>query len=142
MRSTAGDDALAALEVEVDTLLAEDVDGLSDAERLDRVRAWARVQNKVVAALTRGVRAAENHQSAEYDGLKSMRSWLRTHTRIPDGAARRLVETGRALEHLPATEAAFTAGAIGAEQVAAIAPITTPARLAQAAEAGVDVPAV
>jgi hypothetical protein len=142
MCSTDVDDALAALEAAVDRLLAEDVEGLSDAQRLERVRAWSRLQNKVAAGLTREVRAAENHQSAEHDGLGSMRSWLRTHTRIPDPAARRLIDTGRALEQLPAAEAAFAAGTIGTEQVTALAPIVTPARLAQAAALGVDVPAI
>src|SRR3712207_4104180 len=143
MCSTSGDvDAFTALEAAVDLLLAEDVEGLSDAQRLERVRAWARVQNKVAAGLTREIRAAENHQSAEHDGLGSMRSWLRTHTRISDPVAKRLIETGRALESLPAAQAAFTAGTIGAEQVAAIAPIVTPKRLAQAGALGVDVPAI
>src|SRR3712207_4670734 len=71
-----------------------------------------------------------------------MRSWLRTHTRIPDPAAKRLIDTGRALESLPAAEAAFTAGTIGADQLAAIAPITASKRLEQAANLGVDVPEV
>ncbi len=74
MCSTSGGDALAALEAAVDALLAEHVEGLSHAQRLERVRAWSRVQNKVAAGLTREVRAAENHQSAEHDGLGSMRS--------------------------------------------------------------------
>jgi hypothetical protein len=142
MRSTAADDALAALEAAVDAALAGNVDGLSDGERLDRIRAWARIQNKVTAALTGEVRAADNHRSAEHDGLKTMRSWLRTHTRIPDPAAKRLLENGRALKWLPAAEAAFASGEIGPEQVAAIAPITTPARRDQAFSAGVDVAAV
>src|SRR5688500_20024832 len=131
MCSTSADDGMAVLEAAVDRLLAEDVEGLSDAQRLERVRAWSRIQNKVAAGLTREVRAAENHQSAEHDGLGSMRSWLRTHTRIPDPAAQRLIDTGRALESLPVAEAAFAAGTIGAEQVAAIAPIVTPTRLEQ-----------
>src|SRR5919107_2559543 len=133
MCSTSAADAIAALEAAVDRLLAEDVEGLSDAQRLERVRAWARVQNKVAAGLTREVRTAECHQSAEHDGLGSMRSWLRTHTRLPDRAAKGLIETGRALESLPVAQAAFAAGVIGAEQVTAIAPIVAPKRRAQAA---------
>src|SRR3954469_11575051 len=117
MCSITGGGAFAALEAAVDQLLTGDIDGLSDGERLGRVRAWARIQNKVAAALTREVRAAENHRSAEHDGLKSIRSWLRTHTRLPDPAARRLIDTGRALSALPAAEAAFTAGVLGADQV-------------------------
>src|SRR3954451_24636352 len=142
MCSTPGDGAFAALEAAVDQVLAGDIDGLPDGERLDRVRAWTRLQNKVAAALTREVRAAENHQSAEHDGLKSMRSWLRTHTRLPDPAARRLIDTGRALSALPAAEAAFVSGLIGSDQVATIAPIAAPERLERAAAAGVDVAAV
>src|SRR4051812_2837023 len=122
MCSTAVGSALGALEAAVDAVLAEDVEVLSDAQRLERVRAGARIQNKVAAGLTGEVRAAENRQSAEYDGLKTMRSWLRSHTRIPDRMATRLIENGRALRFLPATQEAFRAGRIGAEQVAAIAP--------------------
>src|SRR4051794_2144086 len=121
MCSTSAGDTLAALEAAVDLLLADDIGGLSDAERLERVRGWSRIQDKVAAGLTREVRAAENHQSAEHDGLGSMRSWLRTHTRLSDRSAKGLIENGRALEWLPAAEAAFTAGAIGAEQVATLA---------------------
>ena len=141
MRSPPGG-PLEGLEAAVDALLAEDVEGSSDGERLERVRAWVRLQNKVAAGLTREVRAAEVRQSAEYDGLATMRSWLRSHTLMPDGAAKRLLDTGRALESLPATGSAFATGRISADQVAAIAPITSPARLEQAAAAGVDVRAV
>src|SRR5215210_22964 len=118
MCSTTGDGTFAALETAIDHLLSDDIDVLPDGQRLDRLRAWTRIQNKVAAALSREVRAAENLQSAEHDGLKTMRSWLRTHTRIPDPAAKRMIEIGRALASLPATEAAFAAGAIGADQVA------------------------
>src|SRR3954469_21654043 len=142
MCSITGGGAFAALEAAVDQLLTGDIDGLSDGERLGRVRAWARIQNKVAAALTREVRAAEHHQSSEHDGLKSMRSWLRTHTRLPDPAARRLIDTGRALSALPAAEAAFVSGLIGPHQGAAIAPIPAPERLERAAAQGVDVAAV
>src|SRR4051794_21868893 len=100
MCSTAVDDALAALEAALDALSAEEPPP-DDAGRLDRVRRLAAADNRLSAQLTGAVRAAENHQSAEYDGLKSMRSWLRTHTRIPDRAAKRLIENGRALQFLP-----------------------------------------
>jgi hypothetical protein len=120
----------------------DELDGLSDGELLEHVKDLVARQNRIAARLTSAVRAAENRQSAEHDGLKSMRSWLRTHTRVSDRAAKQVIETGRALESLPATDAAFAAGTIGAEQVAAIAPITSPKRLEQAATLGVDVAAV
>src|SRR5215213_11698033 len=138
MCSTSADGALGALEAALDALAAVDLP-VDDGARLDRVRRLVTASHRLAAELTRSVRDAENHQSAEHDGLKSMRSWLRGHTLLPDAAAKRLIDGGRALEVLPATEAAFTAGRIGVEQVAAIAPITTPPRLAQAADLGVDV---
>src|SRR4051794_38665081 len=107
-----GAHAFTALEAAVDELLAEDIDALPDAERLDRVKAWARIQNKVAAALTREVRAAEHHQSSEHDGLKSMGSWLRTHTRLCGAAINGMTRQGRGLAHLPAVAAGFTAGQI------------------------------
>jgi hypothetical protein len=141
MCSTSADGALGALEAALDELAAGDLP-VDDGARLDQVRRLVAASHRLAAQLTRSVRDAESHQYAEHDGLKTMRSWLRTHTRIPDGAAMRLLENGRALESLPAAEAAFAAGSIGAEQVAAIAPITAPKRLEQAAELGVDVPAI
>jgi hypothetical protein len=121
---------------------AAELDGLSDGELLEHVTELVAEQNRIAARLTSAVRTAENRQSAEHDGLKTMRSWLRTHTRVSDRAARQLIDTGRALESLPATQAAFAAGAIGAEQVAAIAPVVSAQRLEQAAACGVDVAAV
>ena len=121
---------------------ADELDGLSDGELLEHVKGLVAEQNRIAARLTRAVRLAENRQSAEYDGLKSMRSWLRRHTRISDRAAQRLIDTGRALESLPVAEAAFAAGAIGAEQVAAIAPVVSAKRLEQAAALNVDVSAI
>src|SRR4051794_38965996 len=135
MCSTGADDALMALEAALDAMAAEDP-AVDDATRLGRVRRLSAARNRLDAQLTGAVRDAENHQSSEHDGLKSMRSWLRTHTRLPDPAARRLIDTGRALSALPAAEAAFVSGLIGADQVAAIAPIAAPERLERAAAAG------
>src|SRR3954451_12822631 len=132
------DKALGALEAALDAIAAEDP-AVDDATRLDRVRRLATARNRLDAQLTGAVRNAEQHQSSEHDGLTSMRSWLRTHTRLPDPAARRLIDTGRALSALPTAEAAFVSGVIGADQVATIAAIGTPDRLERAAAQGVDV---
>ena len=106
---------------------------------MDRIRSLVAAQNRLAALLTRAVRTADLTQAVEHDGQKSTESWLRTHTRLSEGAARRLVKAGRSLEALPAVEQVFAAGAISAEAVTAIAPIATPDRLARAAEQGVDV---
>jgi hypothetical protein len=67
-----------------------------------------------------------------------MRSWLRGHARLSTAAIGQLIRTGRAIQALPAVAAAFADGRITAEQVSVIAPITSPANLAAAAEQGVD----
>jgi hypothetical protein len=127
------------LQSALDALAADELDALPAGEQLDRIRSLVAAQNRLAAVLTRAVRTAELTQAVEHDGLRSTKSWLRTHTRLSEAAARRLVEAGRALEALPAVQEAFAAGAISAEAVTAIAPVATPDRLTRAAEQGVDV---
>ena len=127
---------MSELQSALDALAAEDLDPMSAGEQLDRIRSLVAAQNRLAALLTRAVRTADLTQAVEHDGLKSTTSWLRTHTRLSDAAARRLVEGGRALEALPAVQQVFDAGAISAEAVTAIAPVTTPKRLAAATEHG------
>ncbi|WP_448641966.1 DUF222 domain-containing protein [Geodermatophilus sp. URMC 63] len=105
---------------------------------LDDVAALVAERNRRDARLTRLVRAAELSQAAERDGLRSMASWLRGHCRLSAAEAARLVRNGRTLAHLPALAEAHDAGLVSAEQVAAVARIVTPERLAAAAAAGVD----
>ncbi|WP_106275754.1 HNH endonuclease signature motif containing protein [Geodermatophilus tzadiensis] len=113
-------------------------DGLSDGELLDAIAAAVAARNREDARLARLVRAAEHRQAAEHDGLKSMRSWLPGHCRLPAAAAARIVGNGRVLEHLPALAEAHDAGLVSAEQVAVAATALTPERLQTAAEHGVD----
>jgi hypothetical protein len=112
---------------------------LSDAELLVEVAGLVAERNRVEARLTRVVRIADARPACEHDGLKTMQSWLRGHTGARKQTAAALVHRGRALDLLPVTAAAFTAGAIGAEHVTEIAQITAPKLLAAAAEQGVDV---
>lgn len=123
-------------------LAADDLFELSDGDLLDRTRALARARNMLDAELARTVRRAEFAQAAEYDGLKSMRSWLRTHCRQSGSAITGLVKAGRVQEHLPAVAAACAAGQITADQVEVLAEICTPKALDQAAAAGVDLAAI
>jgi hypothetical protein len=130
------------LQSALDALAAEDLDDLVAPQLLDRTALLVRARNRLDAELTRTVRTADLRQAAEHDGLKTMRSWLRGHARLSPGAAGQLVRNGRALAHLPAVAAAFADGAVTAEQVAVVAPITTDDRRAAAAEQGVDLTAV
>src|SRR5918993_3932689 len=102
---------------------------VDDGARLERVRRLVAERNRIDAELAAAVRDAECHQSAEHDGLKSMKSWLRTHTRLSGAAVTGLIKQGRATALLPAVEAAFLAGEITADQVDTIAVIAAPQNL-------------
>ena len=88
-----------------------------DADLLDRTPGLAAARNMVDAELARTVRRAECAQAPEHDGLKSMKSWLRTHARLSGPAITALVTAGRVAEHLPAVAAACAAGQVTADQV-------------------------
>ncbi|WP_448612862.1 DUF222 domain-containing protein [Modestobacter sp. URMC 112] len=126
----------------LDAFAAEDLHELTDGLVLDRIDALVHVVNAASAELSRTVRHAEVTQAVEHDGLKSPRSWLIGHGLLSATEAGRVVRVGRALEHLPAVAAGFAAGEITAAKVDAIAAITTPDKLAAAAEQGVDLAAI
>jgi hypothetical protein len=127
----------------LDSLDAEPLDDMVTADQvLGRTALLVAVRNGVDAELTRTVRRAENMQAPERDGLRSMRSWLRGHLRLSARESARLVSNGRALEHLPAVAAAFSAGAVTAEQVTVIAPVAATDVQAEAVGQGVDLVAV
>ena len=123
-------------------LAADDLFGQSDADLLDRTRDLVRARNMIDAELARVVRRAELAQSAEHDGAKSMKPWLRAHCRQSGSAITRLVKAGRVQESLPAVAAAFAAGQITADQVEVLAEVTTPEAMKKAAAAGVDLGAI
>ncbi|SDY56741.1 protein of unknown function [Geodermatophilus africanus] len=119
-------------------LADDDLHALGDRALLDRTAELVRERNRIDAELTRTIRVADARQACEHDGLKTMPSWLRNHSRLSAAAAAELVRSGRALAHLPVLAAAFAAGDVTADQVAAIAPIARDAHRVAAAEQGVD----
>src|SRR3712207_821171 len=125
MCSTAAEDALAALDAALDALAAEDA-AVGDAQRLERVWRLTAAANRITALQSAAVRESECHQSAEHDGLTTMRAWLRTHCRLSGAAITGLLREGRAVEHLPAVGAAFLTGELTPDQVDAIAVIAAP----------------
>ncbi len=130
------------LQSAVDALAAEDLTHLFGPALLERLGPLLVLQNGIAAEVARTVRQCELAGAAEHDGLKSMASWLRGHARLSTVEAGRVVRTGRALEHLPATAAAFADGALTAGQVATIAPIAGEEQRAAAEAQGVDLGAV
>lgn len=126
------------LDSALDGLAADDLFALPAPALLDREAELLRARNRLDAELARTTRRAELAQAPEHDGQKTMASWLRGHGHLSPRAAGLLVRNGRALAHLPAVAAGCAVGGITADQLAIIAPITTPANLAAAAAQDID----
>ena len=119
-----------------------DLDGLSNGELLEQAAALVAEQNRLAARLARVGRRAENRQACEHDGLASMSSWLTTHTRLSGGEVAAVLRQGRALERLPAVEAAYLAGQVSGDTVEVIAEIVRPENVDRAVAQRVDLGAV
>ena len=129
---------MSELHAAFDALAADDLEGMTAPQLLDRNALLVRAANKIQAELARTTRQAEVTQAPEYDGLKSMASWLRGHCRLSTAAANQIVRNGRVLQQLSAVAAAWADGVVSAEQVAVIAAVVKPENVAAAAEQGVD----
>jgi hypothetical protein len=116
----------------------EALHALSGPELLDRMRDVVEVINQAQAEFARTVRVADSQQAFAADGMKTAQSWLRGHCRLSKAAASQVVRNGRALEQLPAVEAAHAAGQLTADQVSVIAEIVAPEAVALAAASGID----
>ncbi|MGY1718152.1 DUF222 domain-containing protein [Blastococcus sp. SYSU DS0552] len=122
----------------LDELAAVDLGELSDDALLELVGELSTTANRVAAALTTAVRAADRRDAYRRDGAVSMKAWLRGSCRMAPEQATATVSTGRRLEQLPETAAAFAAGAISAAHARVITKAMTPGRIAKAAEIGID----
>ncbi|WP_157944015.1 HNH endonuclease signature motif containing protein [Blastococcus atacamensis] len=111
---------------------------LSEDALLDLVGDLSVTANRVAAALTSAVRAADRREAYRRDGAVSMKAWLRGSCRMAPEQATATVSTGRRLEQLPETAAAFASGEISAAHARVITRAMTPGRLAKAADAGID----
>src|SRR6185312_12482186 len=109
---------------------------------LERIGELLKAQNRLAAEVARTVRQCELAGAAEFDGKKTMASWLRGHARFSGRAAAELVAVGRAMEQLPAVAAAFADGAVTAGQAAVTSAVARPAQLAAAAAQDIDLDAV
>ncbi|RBY82005.1 endonuclease [Geodermatophilus sp. TF02-6] len=122
----------------LDDLAGIDLDELSGDALLDLVAELSTAANRVAAALTSAVRTVDRREAYRRDGAVSMKSWLRGGCRLAPAEATAIVSTGRRLQQLPATAAAFAAGDITATHARVITKAMTPARVAQAAQAGIE----
>nr|WP_091930671.1 HNH endonuclease signature motif containing protein [Blastococcus sp. DSM 46786] len=133
---------MARLAAALDDLAAERLEGAFGPQLLERLAPLLTAANRLSAEIARTTHQCELAGASEHDGHKTMASWLRGHARFSPAAAFRLVTTGRAIEALPAVAAAAATGAVPAEALAVIAPVTTPANLAAAAAQDVDLAGV
>jgi len=81
---------------------------------------------RMLAITTRATAAFEASRTWQATGARSAAVWLATQCRMPAPTARRRVCLGRALRHLPATEAAWLGGDIGEAQVGLLTAAHTP----------------
>jgi hypothetical protein len=111
---------------------------LSD-EQLRQVLPLAQIGiNRISALQTHAVGAGEARQVHTGDGMPAMKSWLTGHCRLSGRDAAGLVRAGRRLRQLPALAAAYAEGAVTPAHVGVITSAVTPARVAKAAEHGID----
>jgi hypothetical protein len=115
-----------------------DLDEVADTELLTLIPAVCVGTNKLNALLTRLVTAGERRQVHRADGMATMKPWLTGHCRVAGNEAAALLRTGRRLEELPELATAFAAGEVSATHVRVITEAITPARMAKAAEAGIE----
>ena len=128
---------MAELASVLDAPAAVDVEK-SAGEQLEFVAAVAAGVNRLSATSTSAVRAADAGGAHRVDGAVSTRARLRGQYRLSAGEAAAIVTTGRRSEQLPAVAGAFAAGEITAVHGAVITRAMTPARLARAAGAGIE----
>src|ERR1700712_1205665 len=102
------------LQSALDALTVEDLHVLGADSVLDRTAFLVAARNRLDAELTRTVRHGDKTLAVEHDGLKSMRSWLIGHVRLPAPEASRIVRSGRLLEYFPALAAGVAGGPITA----------------------------
>jgi hypothetical protein len=94
----------------LDELAEIDFDDLSPDGILDLVAGLVTATNRMTAVLTSAVRAADRREAYRRDGAVTMKAWLRGSCHMAPAEATATVSTGRRLEQLPATAAAFADG--------------------------------
>jgi hypothetical protein len=94
----------------IDALVALAPDALAGGEA---VRAVHRQLARLEAVATRACAAFERGGEWRADGARTATAWLAARCSLPDACARRRVQVGRDLPHLPEVERAWLAGDVG-----------------------------
>jgi hypothetical protein len=119
-------DGLAALAAPVEELAAQDLDGLADPVRAERVLELRRLLDRLEGQWLKELAGVDGRGAGGADQdqeIGSTAGWLRTRLRLSPGAASSSVRTARALfgGPLAATAEALTGGAISAAHARVLA---------------------
>jgi hypothetical protein len=107
----------------MDRFLETDPLSLSDGESIRTLhRYWARCE----AWLAQATAAFAASEAWRTSGAQSAAAWLSVEAGLSKADARRTIRLGKALHHLPATEAAWCAGEISAAHVDALNRVRNP----------------
>jgi hypothetical protein len=115
-----------------------DPQDLADEQLRETIPLTQRGINRLSSVLTRSVALADRRDAQKADGMVSMKTWLTGHCRISGREAAALIRNGRRLSDLPALAAAYADGAVTPAHVGIVTSAVTPARVAKAAEQGID----
>jgi hypothetical protein len=107
---------------ELDTLAEADPGTLSDG---DTVLALHRQLARLEAVTARAAARFDADKEWVGPGAKTAAAWLAARTQVPRSEANRRLRLGRALRHLPHTEAAWLAGSVSSAHVSALAAART-----------------
>lgn len=117
-------DVTGALVGVIDELARLDPLRLADGETIEALH---RQLERLGAVTTRAVAGFDAGRSWEDSGARTASAWVSWRCHIPLASARRRVQLGRALRHMPSVEAAWVAGDIGEAHVGLLADARTPA---------------
>ena len=120
-------DAVAELAGALDRLCALDPGRLGDG---DSVVALSAALDRLSAVTARAVAAFDAGRSWHAERFRSASAWVATRCHLPVPTARRRVQLGRLLRHLPQVEAAWLSGELSEAHVGLFAAVRTPATAA------------
>src|SRR5947208_10421256 len=102
-----GADVMQELTAVLDRLCATDPAQLAEGEA---VQALHRQLERLAATTTRATAAFEAGRAWEAEGARTPAAWVAVRCHQPLATARRRVQLGRALRHMPGVEAAWLGG--------------------------------
>jgi Domain of unknown function (DUF222) len=116
-------DAMRELVGALDALCALDPAVLADGEAIQLLHQQL---DRLQAAATRATARFDSGRAWEADGARAASAWLAVRCHLPVSTARRRVQLGRALRHMPTAEPAWLGGEIGEAHIALLAAARTP----------------